>query len=246
LKLHPFDPIGFHGIDLQAVCLSGRLAKEMPWAARRVRWAKVLRRIGGLLGQAAKNRVVHVQALFSLRFPDWLRLRKLGSFAEISLSVGLVWLMRNRAAPMGSSANGDGSIRRVCLAKTPCALSRARSAEQPSIVLFMFKHCFHYDFTIGFVCGSWVRLRKASLSVGFVWLIRNRAAPTGSSANWRWIHPSGSFGQNRRAAARPSRLFAHTEDCAGSLLAKRSFASPQHQLDKSGCERLGIRRSGAI
>jgi hypothetical protein len=129
LKLHPFDPIGFHGIDLQAVCLSGRLAKEMPWAARRVRWAKVLRRIGGLLGQAAKNRVVHVQALFSLRFPDWLRLRKLGSFAEISLSVGLVWLMRNRAAPMGSSANDDGSIRRVCLAKTPCALSRARSAE---------------------------------------------------------------------------------------------------------------------
>ena len=78
----PPDPIGFHGIDLQAVCLSGRLAKEMPWAARRVRWAKVLRRIGGLLGQAAKNRVVHVQALFSLRFPDWLRLRKLGSFAE--------------------------------------------------------------------------------------------------------------------------------------------------------------------
>ena len=88
----------------------------------------------------------------------------------------------------------------------------------------MFKHCFHYDFTIGFVCGSWVRLRKASLSVGFVWLIRNRAAPTGSSANWRWIHPSGSFGQNRRAAARPSRLFAHTEDCAGSLLAGPSIA----------------------
>ena len=98
------------------------------------------------------------------------------------------------------------------------------SAKQPSIVLFMFKHCFHYDFTIGFVCGSWVRLRKASLSVGFVWLIRNRAAPTGSSANWRWIHPSGSFGQNRRAAARPSRLFAHTEDCAGSLLAGPSIA----------------------
>jgi hypothetical protein len=62
------------------------------------------------------------------------------------------------------------------------------------------------------------------LSVGFVWLMRNRAAPTGSSANWRWIHPSGSFGQNRRAAARPSRLFAHTEDCAGSLLAGPSIA----------------------
>ena len=140
--------------------------------------------------------------------------------------------------------------RAVCLScsfgQSACAVSAVCSAKQPGIVLFMFKHCFHYHFPIGFVCGSWVRLRKASLSVGFVWLIRNRAAPTGSSANWRWIHPSGSFGQNRRAAARPSRLFAHTEDCAGSLLAKRSFASPQHQLDKSGCERLGIRRSGAI
>ena len=94
----------------------------------------------------AKRRVVHVQTLFSLWFCRWLRLRKLASFAEISLSVG------------------------------------------------------------------------------FVWLIRNRAAPTGSSANWRWIHPSGSFGQNRRAAARPSRLFAHTEDCAGSLLAGPSIA----------------------
>ena len=176
----------------------------MPWAARRVRWAKVLRRIGGLLGQAAKNCIVHVQALFSPRFPDWLRLRRLGSFAEISLSVGLVWLMRNRAAPMGSSANGDGSIRRVCLAKTPCALPRARSAEQPSIVLFMFKHCFHYDFTIGFVCGIWVRLRKASLSVGFVWLMRNRAAPTGSSATLSCGHRSalGSFGQRNKNRAR--------------------------------------------
>ena len=155
-----FDPIGFHGIDLQAVCLSGRLAKEMPWAARRVRWAKVLRRIGGLLGQAAKNRVVHVQALFSLRFPDWLRLRKLGSFAEISLSVGLVWLMRNRAAPMGSSANGDGSIRRVCLAKRPAPYrGLVRPSSQASCC-----SCSNIVFTtifrlasfaeVGFVCGK--------------------------------------------------------------------------------------------
>ena len=152
----------------------------MPWAARRVRWAKVLRRIGGLLGQAAKNRVVHVQALFSLRFPDWLRLRKLGSFAEISLSVGFVWLMRNRAAPMGSSANGDGSIRRVCLAKRPAPYrGLVRPSSQASCC-----SCSNIVFTmispIGFVCGSWVRLRKASLSVGFVWLMRNRAALLGS------------------------------------------------------------------
>src|ERR1700730_5570050 len=136
--------------------------------------------------------------------------------------------------------------RAVCLScsfgQSACAVSAVCSAKQPGIVLFMFKHCFHYHFPIGFVCGSWVRLRKASLFVGFVWLMRNRGPrpvrrPTGDV----------SIRRVRLAkTARPSRLFAHTEDCAGSLLAKRSFASPQHQLDKSGCERLGIRRSGAI
>ena len=127
------------GIDLQAVCLSGRLAKEMPWAARRVRWAKVLRRIGGLLGQAAKNRVVHVQALFSLRFPDWLRLRKLASFAEISLSVGFVWLMRNRAAPSGSSANWRWIYQSGSFGQNALRSIAGSSAKQPRIVLFMFK-----------------------------------------------------------------------------------------------------------
>ena len=124
---------------------------------------------------SSQNRVVHVQALFSLRFLDWLRLRKLGSFAEISLSVGLVWLMRNRAARwVRLTMAMDPSVGFVW-PKRP-APYRGSFGEQPSIVLFMFKHCFHYDFTIGFVCGSWVRLRKASLSVGFVWLMRNRAA----------------------------------------------------------------------
>jgi hypothetical protein len=56
------------------------------------------------------------------------------------------------------------------------------SAKQPSIVLFMFKHCFHYDFTIGFVCGSWLRLRKISLSVGFIWPNRISDRPLGSFA----------------------------------------------------------------
>jgi hypothetical protein len=28
LKLHPFDPIGFHGIDLQAVCFSGSFGQN--------------------------------------------------------------------------------------------------------------------------------------------------------------------------------------------------------------------------
>jgi hypothetical protein len=89
--------------------------------------------------------------------------------------------MRNRVARWVGLPTGDGSIRRVRLAKTPCAVSRGSSAKQASIVLFMFKHCFHYDFTIGFVCGSWLRLRKASLSVGFVWLMRS-SRPKGSSA----------------------------------------------------------------
>jgi len=68
--------------------------------------------------------------------------------------------------------------RAVCLScsfgQSACAVSAVCSAKQPGIVLFMFKHCFHYHFPIGFVCGSWVRLRKASLFVGFVWLMRNR------------------------------------------------------------------------
>jgi hypothetical protein len=118
---------------------------------------------------------------------SWVRLRK--------------YLMRNRAGPLGRLPTGDGSVRWVRLAKTPCAVSRARSAEQPSIVLFMFKHYFDYDFTIGFVCGSWVRLRKASLSVGFVWLMRNRAAPKGSSAALSCGHRSLALGRLRTAAA---------------------------------------------
>jgi hypothetical protein len=29
-------------------------------------------------------------------------------------------------------------------------------------VTFIFKHCFHYVFPVGFVCGTWLRLRKMS------------------------------------------------------------------------------------
>jgi hypothetical protein len=36
----------------------------------------------GLFGQTVQHGVVHVQTLFSLDFPDWLRLRKLASIAE--------------------------------------------------------------------------------------------------------------------------------------------------------------------
>ena len=36
------------------------------------------------------------------------------------------------------------------------ALMRAR------FVTFIFKHCFHYVFPVGFVCGTWLRLRKMS------------------------------------------------------------------------------------
>jgi hypothetical protein len=39
-------------------------------------WPKCLRNIAGSFGQAGKHRLVHVQTLFSLDFPDWLRLRK--------------------------------------------------------------------------------------------------------------------------------------------------------------------------
>ena len=143
---------------------------------------------------------------------------RLASFAQniiVRWSVGFVWLMRNRVARwVVCQVAMDLSVGFVW-PKRP-AQYRGLFGQTASIVLFMFKHCFHYDFTIGFVCGSWLRLRKASLSVGFVWLMRDRAAPSGSSANWRWIHPSGSFGQNRRVAARPPRLFAHTENWPGA------------------------------
>src|ERR1700730_11643495 len=52
-----------------------------------------------------------------------------------------------------------------------CAISQVRSAKQASIVLFMFKHCFHWIFQIGFVCAEyhcplvrWVRLAHAQPS----------------------------------------------------------------------------------
>jgi hypothetical protein len=58
------------------------------------------------------------------------------------------------------------SASRVRLAKVPCPVSPVRSAKQPRLVLFMFKHCFDYDFPIGFVCGSWLRLRKYHCPLG--------------------------------------------------------------------------------
>jgi len=37
----------------------------------------------------------------------------------------------------------------------------------PQIAVFIFKHCFHYTFPIGFVCGEWVRLRKMRVGLRF-------------------------------------------------------------------------------
>jgi hypothetical protein len=57
------------------------------------------------------------------------------------------------------------------------ALMRAR------FVTFIFKHCFHYIFPVGFVCGTWVRLRKMSK-----WLHEGIVQPLAMRL--------GSFGQN--------------------------------------------------
>jgi hypothetical protein len=58
---------------------------------------------------------------------------------------------------------GQGKAR----ASSACSLSVRALAGfvWPSVVLFMLKHCFYYGFAVGFVCGSWLRLRKMSKMV---------------------------------------------------------------------------------
>jgi hypothetical protein len=60
-------------------------------------------------------------------------------------------------------------------------------------VTFIFKHCFHYVFPVGFVCGTWLRLRKMSK-----WLHEGIVQPLAMRL--------GSFGQNGFARVRSADL----------------------------------------
>jgi hypothetical protein len=131
------------------------LAKKLSWSASRVRLAKVPAQYRRYVRPSSQASCCSCSNIVFIRFS------RLASFAEVGFVCGnimarwFVWLMRNRAARWVGLPPGEDSIRRVRSAKI--ALMRpiaGSSAEQPSIVLFMFKHCFHYEFT------HWLRLRK--------------------------------------------------------------------------------------
>jgi hypothetical protein len=70
-------------------------------------------------------------------------------------------LMRNRVARWVGLPTGDGSIRRVRLAKTPCAVSRALRPNSPAsccscsnIVFTMISPLASFA-EVGFVCGKY-------------------------------------------------------------------------------------------
>ena len=70
----------------------------------------------------------------------------------------------------------------------------------PSVVSFMSKHCFHYGFAVGFVCGSWLRLRKCQ---------RRIAHPNQASLQWRRDRRHNnllsSHAKNKARRSRPHR-----------------------------------------
>jgi hypothetical protein len=98
----------------------------------------------------------------------FIRFSRLASFAEVGfvcgkqhhLSVGFVWLMRNRVARWVGIPTGDGSIRRIRSAKLPASYRRFARPSSPAsccscsnIVFTMISRLASFA-EVGFVCGK--------------------------------------------------------------------------------------------
>jgi hypothetical protein len=96
----------------------------------------------------------------------------------------------------------------------------------PSVVLFMFKHCFHYGFAVGFVCGSWLRLRKLA---SFAENVRDdctpRTKPISSAQDRRHNNLLTSHAKNKARRSKPHRAFITVLKDALLCMSPASFAS---------------------
>jgi hypothetical protein len=140
---------------------------------------------------------------------------RLASFAEVGFVCGkaslFVWLMRNRVARWVGLPPGDGSIRRVRSAKTPCAVSRPLRPNSPAsccscsnIVFTMISPLASFA-EVGFVCGKHhhplgsfggcVGQLAMDLSVGFVWPKQEGSCPTAA-----FLRPHGRLARSVNSA----------------------------------------------
>ena len=90
----------------------------------------------------------------------------------------------------------------------------------------MFKHCFHYGFAVGFVCGSWLRLRKLA---SFAENVRDdctpRTKPISSAQDRRHNNLLTSHAKNKARRSKPHRAFITVLKDALLCMSPASFAS---------------------